>query len=81
MKNKGMEQIIDFKNKSSGERIAARFLREAFEEHNRNMVSTIIWINNHINHLASQRPDVYKAMNNLTIEQFNRVIAEILLSF
>lgn len=66
---------------NSEERIVAKFISETFEEHNQNMVSTIVWINSHINHLASQRPDVHRAMNNLTSKQFNHVIAEILLPF
>lgn len=66
---------------NSEERIVAKFISEIFEDHNQSMVSTIVWINSHINHLASQRPDVHRAMRNLTSEQFNHVIAEILLPF
>ena len=72
---------MNFKNLTSEERIVANFINETFEEHNQNMISTIVWINNHINHLASQRPDVHRAMNNLTNKQFNHVIAEVLLPF
>lgn len=66
---------------NSEERIVAKFISETFEEHNQNMLSTIVWINNHTNYLVNQRPDVHRAMNNLTNKQFNRVIAEILLPF
>lgn len=72
---------MNFKNLTSEERIAAKFINEAFEEHNQNIIGTIVWINNHINRLASQRPDVHRAIRNLSSEQFNRVIAEILLPF
>lgn len=66
---------------NSEERIVAKFISETFEEHNQNMLSTIVWINNHTNYLVNQRPDVHRAMRNLTSEQFNHVIAEILLPF
>lgn len=72
---------MNFKNLTSEERIVANFINKAFEERNQNMISTLIWINNHTNHLASQRPDVHRAMRNLTSKQFNRVISEILLPF
>ena len=66
---------------NSEELIVANFINETFEEHNQNMISTIVWINNHTNYLVNQRPDVHIAMNNLTNRQFNHVIAEILLPF
>ncbi|WP_373192635.1 hypothetical protein [Pediococcus acidilactici] len=72
---------MNFKNLTSEERIVANFINETFEEHNQNMISTIVWINRHVNHLASQRPDVHRAMSNLTSKQFNHVIAEVLLPF
>ncbi|AHA05949.1 hypothetical protein [Pediococcus pentosaceus] len=72
---------MNFKNLTSEERIVANFISEAFEEHNQSMISAIVWINNHTNYLVNQRPDVHRAMNNLTNKQFNHVIAEILLPF
>ncbi|KAF0470493.1 hypothetical protein GBP40_03660 [Pediococcus acidilactici] len=72
---------MNFKNLTSEERIVANFINKAFEERNQNMISTIVWINNHTNYLVNQRPDVHRAMKNLTNKQFNHVISEILLPF
>jgi hypothetical protein len=72
---------MNFANLTKDEQIVAKFISEIFEEHNQNMVGTMVWMNNHTNHIASKRPDIHRVMKNLTTKQFNRIIAEILLPF
>lgn len=66
---------------NNDERIVAKFINEEFEARSKNMGRTLVWVNNHINKIMSTRPDVHRAMNNLSSEQMNHVIAEILLPF